>query len=304
VTRALAIAVALLASSLASADCPAITVHADPHLCFGRTTPRLSRFEVCGKTATFCTTDTESASEACYAVDLDRGTYRSAELQPIAAPSARVETKGNVVSVCIHSRCVATDLPASESPFQIDTNDDGTRAVVTVDVANTDVVVIDTKTGKRTRTVKLPMKLGDQLGPAYFLGDKLLALVGYFPLERGVLVDPDGATHALDLDVHRGKPIALGHDHWAMATIEGGGITVLDARSAAHTSSKAPSDLSRACISCLAAETDPALATARLARSAAGALVSISGLGVATVDARSLATVQTFPLPRCAVARP
>jgi hypothetical protein len=298
VTRALAIAVALFASS-AAADCPAIAVRADPHLCFGRTAARLSRFEVCGKTATFCTTDPESATEGCYAVDLDRGTYQIATLQPIAAPRARVETKGSVVSVCVNTRCVATDLPASSSQFQIDTSDDGTRAVVTVDAPNTDVMVIDTKTGKRTRTVKLPMKLGDQLGPAYFVGDKLLALVGYFPLERGVLVDPDGAMHALDLDVHRGKPIALGHDHWALSTIEGGGITVLDARSAAHTTSKAPSDLSRACISCLAAETDPALTTARLAKSAAGTLVTISGLGIVTVDARSLATVQRFPLPRC-----
>ncbi len=292
----------LATASVAAAgpSCPQITTTGT--FCFRRFETVLSRFSACGNIAVLCTRGS-SREDECVALDLDKGTYKFAT-QAAPAPRATVQQNGGVVSVCVNKRCVATNLPASESPYQLDVSDDGKQAVVTVDTVGSDVVVLDTATGKPTRTVKLPMKPSDELGPAYFVGDSLLALVGQWPIERGFLVGPDGKARALDRSFGRGKPFALGGRRWAISSYGGADVTVLDTKTGALTSSKPPSDTARGCNDCFTNAQDPALAATRLALATPGRLVVINILGVSTIDARTLATLKTFPLPVCEAPRP
>jgi hypothetical protein len=291
---------ALAGSSTATAapGCPRIKTIGG--FCFRGETGVLTRFDVCGNTALLCTTT--NGTDDCATVDLATGSYQRA-LPAASVPRAHIEQQNKVVSVCVGARCVATDLPPSESPFQVDVSDDGKRAVVTVDDPGANIDTIDTTTGKRLRTVKLPMRPSDQLGPAYFLGDTLFVLVGQWPIERAILVAPDGTTRPLADNFGRGKPFALGGQRFAIPSYGGGVVSVLDLKTGKVTSSPPPPDDAHACIDCFNDGNDPTLGARRLGLAASGKLVLISVLGVSTVDPRTLKTVR-FPLPQCPSPRP
>lgn len=293
------VVVGAAATASAAPRCPGVKTTTDA-FCFAGDDVVLSGFDACGTTAVLCTSG--DAGQDCAALDLAKGTFRRATVVA-PAPHARVEQQGSVVRVCAGTRCVATDLPISETPYLVDASDDGKRVVVSVDALGNSVVVIDVASGKRARTVQLPVQASDQVGPAYFLGTELLVLIGQWPIERGVLVAPNDASRMLAGHVGRGKPFALGGTRWALSSYGGDVVTVLDTRSGAVTRSQPPGDHIPACHDCFTNADDPGVAASRLAM-AGGRLVLVNVTGISLVDPRTLKTTRRFALPICKRPRP
>ncbi len=301
--RTWVLAIVLLSACLgaaraAPARCPVVKTSGS--FCFRGDDVVLRRFEACGTTAVLCTSG--DAEGSCAALDLAKGTFRHATAAR-PAPRARIQQQGRAVKVCVGTRCVATDLPPSEDRYFVDVSRDGKRAVVTLEMVGTTAVVIELATGKRTRTVQLPMQSSDQLGPAYFLGSHLLVLVGQWPIERGLLIAPNAAPRLLAGHLGRGKPMALGGTRWALPSYGGDIVTVLDTRTGAESQSQPPGDDIAACHDCFTNANDPGVAASRLAM-ARGKLVLVNVTGVSLVDPRTLKTTRRFALPTCERPRP
>jgi hypothetical protein len=282
----------------AAPACPTIKTWKQD-FCFPRSADPLTRFEVCGNTALVCTggMDTEVG---CAAVDLASGAFHQAIAPRPRIARARIEARGGKVQLCRGKRCVATDLPELEDPYQLSLSANEKRAVVTTEFGLAqDVVVLDTATGKRAQTISIPAGKADLMGPAYFLGDAIFVLVGQWPLERGWLITNGKARKLDDRPLGRGQPIALGRDRWAIPTYGGDLVVVLETKSATLTASPgSPSDAG-ACHRCFVNSQDPTFEAMRLGRSGSGALVLVSVLGIAMVDPTTLATRKTWKLPVC-----
>ncbi len=105
---------------VAAPSCPKITT--EGAFCFRSDQALLSRFDVCGKTAVVCTS-LNGGDDECAAVDLDTGKYRRATLAPAVA-QVRVEQQGTAMNLCVGERCVATDLPVSSDPYEVELSDE------------------------------------------------------------------------------------------------------------------------------------------------------------------------------------
>jgi hypothetical protein len=272
--------------------------------CFSGSGEPLTRFEVCGNTAVLCTggVDTEAS---CATVNLATGAFHHAIAPRSTAPAARIEARNNKAQLCRGTRCVATDLPVLEDPYAVALSANGKRAVVTTEFGlQHDVVVLDTATGKRAQTISINGGKADLIGPAYFVGDAILVLVGQYPLERGYLIKNGKATKLDDVPIARGTPIALGGTRWALPTFGGDQVVVLDTKTATLSSSDASPDDAGACLDCFRNSQDSTIDPARLGRASSGTLVTISVLGVKLVDPKTLDTKRTFALPVCPRPRP
>ncbi|MFT3695722.1 MAG: hypothetical protein QM831_21475 [Kofleriaceae bacterium] len=279
--------------------CPALTTTRGD-FCFSGEQLMLTRFEVCGDTAMVCANGT--SSEYCAAIDLAKGTYSRLSKPPaIAAPATQISVKGKEVQLCVGTRCTATDLPVSEDPYAVDLSADGSRAVVTTANALGHVVVLDATTGKRVREIALKRGEGDLYGPAYFVGDTILALVGRWPYyEYGWLVWPDGATRRIEgTTFGRGRPFALGGQRWAFPTYGGATVIVVNTDTGKLELSPAPPSSTPWCDRCFKLADDPSKAPRNVGMTGGGQLVMLNNFGAQLVDPKTLTVTKTIPLQGC-----
>ena len=180
----------------------------------------------------------------CVSIELASGKAElvTAPAAEVPAAAHTVKREGAATLLCAGDACKKLDLPklpsadskGGDNGYRVEVNAAGTLAVASGGALDQAIVVLDAKTGKQKKKIKVGRASNTCVEGASFAGDAIYtsASVCAGPGSEGYVYTPAGKLlgTVTDVNVYGAAPIALGGTLWLLAEYGGPEYAVVDVK--------------------------------------------------------------------------